>query len=93
MTETVFKTRALIGDTWCGADDGGLLAVSDPATGETIAQVPLMGAAETRRAIAAAEAALPAWRGLTARARADKLHAWHVLLLDHADDLARLMTL
>ncbi|MFC2973126.1 aldehyde dehydrogenase family protein, partial [Azotobacter bryophylli] len=55
--------------------------------------VPKLGAAETRRAIEAAERALPAWRALTAKARSQKLRRWFELMLEHQDDLARLMTL
>jgi len=55
--------------------------------------VPKLGAAETRRAVEAAERALPAWRALTAKARAQKLRRWFELMLEHQDDLARLMTL
>ena len=60
-----------------GASDGGAaFAVDDPATGETIASVPDLGAAETARAIAAAEAAFPAWRARTAKERAAILRNW-----------------
>jgi len=52
------------------ADDGAEFAVEDPATGETIAMVPRMGAAETERALRAAEEALPGWRSLLAKERA-----------------------
>jgi succinate-semialdehyde dehydrogenase/glutarate-semialdehyde dehydrogenase len=51
-----------------------------------------MGAAETRRAIEAADKALPAWRALTAKERAGKLRRWFELMIENQDDLARLMT-
>jgi succinate-semialdehyde dehydrogenase / glutarate-semialdehyde dehydrogenase len=75
------------------SDSGEMFPVENPATGETIAQVPRMGAAETRRAIARAEAALPGWRALLAKDRARILRRWADLMLEHEDELAELMTL
>src|SRR5436309_6290120 len=74
------------------SDSGETFPVDNPATGETIAQLPRMGAAETRRAIARAEAALPAWRSLLARDRARILRRWSDLMLEHEEELAHLMT-
>jgi succinate-semialdehyde dehydrogenase/glutarate-semialdehyde dehydrogenase len=74
------------------SDSGETFPVLDPATGETIAEVPRMGAAETRRAIARAEEALPAWRALLAKDRARILRRWSDLMLEHEDDLAHLLT-
>ncbi len=85
-------TKGFIGGRWEAAADGREFAVNDPASGKCIAMVANMGAVETAKAISAAEAALPAWRALTARDRSQKLKAWCQLILDHADDLARLMT-
>jgi succinate-semialdehyde dehydrogenase/glutarate-semialdehyde dehydrogenase len=67
-------------------------AVTNPATGAIIAHVADLGAAETRCAIAAADAAWPAWRALTAKQRAELLRRWYGLILANADDLALLMT-
>jgi len=69
-----------------------LFDVSAPATGRLVARVPLSGKMETRRAIAAAAAALPAWRGMTAKERGSLLRRWHDLILRNQDDLARIMT-
>ena len=85
-------TKGFIGGQWEAAADGREFAVNDPASGQCIAMVSNMGAPEAARAITAAEAALPSWRALTARDRSQKLKAWCQLILDHADDLARLMT-
>jgi succinate-semialdehyde dehydrogenase/glutarate-semialdehyde dehydrogenase len=74
------------------SDSGETFPVLDPATGETIAEVPRMGAAETRRAIARAEEALPAWRALLAKDRARILRRWSDLMLEHEDELAHLLT-
>jgi len=88
----ILRTANLIDGQWVNADDGATLTVVDPADGRQIATVPRCGAAETQRAIAAADAALPAWRALTARRRAQLLQAWNKLILDHTDDLATLIT-
>ena len=88
----LLRESCYIGGEWVGAGDGAWLAVTDPATGETIAQVPSLGAAETRRAVAAAERAWGPWRALTAVARSELLRRWRELMLAHQEYLARLMT-
>ncbi|SDH93053.1 NADP-dependent succinate-semialdehyde dehydrogenase [Pseudomonas panipatensis] len=90
---SLFRQQAYIDGAWVDADSGKTLAVNNPATGETIGSVPKMGAAETRRAIEAADRALPAWRALTAKERANKLRRWFELMMENQDDLARLMTI
>ena len=90
---TLFRQQAFIAGTWLDADGGQTIKVNNPATGEIIGTVPKMGAAETRRAIEAADRALPAWRALTAKERATKLRRWFDLLMENQDDLGRLMTL
>jgi succinate-semialdehyde dehydrogenase/glutarate-semialdehyde dehydrogenase len=74
------------------ADGGDEFPVDDPATGETIRTLPRMGAAETERALRAAEEALPAWRGRLAKERARILRRWADLMMEHEDALARLLT-
>jgi succinate-semialdehyde dehydrogenase / glutarate-semialdehyde dehydrogenase len=74
------------------SDSGETFPVDNPATGETIAEVPRMGAAETRRAIARAEEALPKWRSMLAKDRARILRRWADLMLEHEEGLARLLT-
>ena len=88
----LLKNLAYVDGTWCRADGNATFPVSNPADGVAFAAVPDMGAAETRRAIAAADAAWPAWRGKTAKERAAILRKWFELMLANADDLARLMT-
>ena len=88
----LFRQQAYIEGTWLDADSGLTIKVNNPATNEIIGTVPKMGAAETRRAIEAAERALPAWRALTAKERAGKLRRWFELMIENQDDLARLMT-
>src|SRR4051794_32709639 len=75
------------------SDSGETFPVDNPATGETIAELPRMGAAETRRAIERAAAALPKWRSLLAKDRARILGRWADLMLEREDELARLLTI
>ena len=89
---SLLRTQALIGGQWQNADDGATLEVRDPSTGEVLAAVPRMGAAETRRAIEAANASWPCWRALPAKARAAVLRKWYELMIENCDDLARIMT-
>ncbi|BCB62453.1 MULTISPECIES: NAD-dependent succinate-semialdehyde dehydrogenase [Halomonadaceae] len=83
---------AYIDGSWVAADSGEQINVTNPATGEPVGDIPRLGRAETERAIEAADAALPAWRALTAQERADLLLKWHDLMLEHKQDLALLMT-
>ena len=89
---SLLQTRCLIGGQWQTADSGQTLAVTNPATGETVAHVPDMGADETRRAIASAEAARADWAARTARQRADILRRWFGLMTEHTDDLAIILS-
>jgi len=89
---SLLRQQAYVNGAWRDADNGATLAVRNPATGEQLGSVPLMGAAETRAAIAAANAAWPAWRKKTAKERAAILRRWNDLILANAEDLAQLMT-
>ena len=89
---SLLRQQAYIDGQWRDADGGATLAVTNPATGEQIGTVPLMGAAETRRAIDAANAAWPAWRKKAAKDRAAILRKWNDLILENTEDLAQLMT-
>src|SRR5690606_4318591 len=89
----LLRQQCHIDGRWTEADDGRHIDVRDPATGAVLARVPLAGAKETERAIAAAERALPEWRARTAADRAKVLRRWFELLMEHQDDLARLLTL
>jgi succinate-semialdehyde dehydrogenase/glutarate-semialdehyde dehydrogenase len=88
----LFETRALVAGIWTAADSGETFAVTDPATGVLLAEVPRCGAAETRRAIEAADAAFRLWRARPAKERAAVLRRWADLMLAHQDDLALLLT-
>jgi succinate-semialdehyde dehydrogenase / glutarate-semialdehyde dehydrogenase len=88
----LFRTRCYINGEWCDADSGKTFPIIDPATGAILAEVPDMGAAETRRAIDAASAALPAWRAKTGKERAAVLRKWFDLMTAAQDDLGAIIT-
>ncbi len=90
--QSLLQHHAYIDGQWVAASDGQTFDVSNPATGEVIAVVASANQADTARAIAAAEAALPAWRDLTAKTRANLLRTWYDLMLAHIDDLATLLS-
>ena len=88
-----FRQQAYLAGAWCDADDGSVVEVFNPSTGERLGSVPAMGSAETRRAIAAAHAALPAWRACSARERATLLRRWFDLCIQHKEALGRILSL
>ena len=89
----LFREQCYVDGRWADADSGAVIEVTNPATGEVLGTIPNMGAAETKRAIAAAEKAWPAWRNLLAKERATILRKWFNLIMENQEDLARLMTL
>ncbi len=86
----LLKTDALINGAWITGSSR--FPVHDPATGQRLADVANLGAVETEQAIAAANAAWPAWRSQTGKQRHAVLLRWFQLLVEHADDLARILT-
>jgi succinate-semialdehyde dehydrogenase / glutarate-semialdehyde dehydrogenase len=88
----LLRERCFVDGGWVGADEGGTLEVTNPATGQVLGSIPNMGAGETRRAIAAAGVALPAWKTRTAKERAVIMRRWFELMIENQDDLATLMT-
>ncbi|HJU47788.1 MAG TPA: aldehyde dehydrogenase family protein, partial [Gaiellaceae bacterium] len=93
VASELLRTQAYVDGAWADADSGETFPVHNPATGEIVAEVPRLGAAETRRGIEAAERALPAWRARTARERARVLRRLADLMLEREDDLAALLVL
>jgi succinate-semialdehyde dehydrogenase/glutarate-semialdehyde dehydrogenase len=88
----LLRQQAFIGGRWCDADDRATFDVTNPATGETLATVPKMGAAETRRAIEAAKNAFANWSRRPAKDRSALLRRWNDLIVENLDDLGKLMT-
>ena len=89
---SLFRQACAVGGKWIEADSGKTLEVRNPATGELVGTVPALGAAETRRAIEAANAALPGWRAMLAKERAAILRRLFELMIANTDDLAMIMT-
>ncbi len=93
MSYTRFlKQQCYIDGKWCDADSGGTLDVNDPGKGTVLGTVPNMGAAETARAIDAAEAALPAWRAMLASERAKIMRRFFDLMMANQDALGELLS-
>jgi succinate-semialdehyde dehydrogenase/glutarate-semialdehyde dehydrogenase len=89
---SLFREQCYVDGAWVDADDRASIEVRDPASNELIGTVPKMGAAETRRAIQAADRAFQSWRNTTAKERAGLLRKWFDLMMASQEDLAILMT-
>jgi succinate-semialdehyde dehydrogenase / glutarate-semialdehyde dehydrogenase len=89
---SLFRQQAFIGGQWQDGATGRTERVINPANGEVIGTIPRLGPADTRRAIEAAERALPEWRARTAKERAQILRKWFDLMMANQEDLAVLMT-
>ncbi|WP_192457020.1 NAD-dependent succinate-semialdehyde dehydrogenase [Musicola keenii] len=90
--KTLFRQQCLINGEWLESESGEHLSVNNPATGAVLGAIPLITAAQTQQAIAAAEQALAAWRQRTGKERAALLQAWARLIRDNQDDLAAILT-
>jgi succinate-semialdehyde dehydrogenase/glutarate-semialdehyde dehydrogenase len=90
--ELIFS-HALIGGERVSAASGATLAVTNPANGALIAEVPDCGAAEASAAVAAASAAFPDWKSRTAKERSAVLKRWHTLMIENQEDLAKLISI
>ena len=89
---SLLRTQAYVDGAWREGGSGARFPVTNPATGEVLAQVADYDAADTRAAIEAAHKALPAWRGKTAKERANLMRRWFELIMANQEDLARIMT-
>jgi succinate-semialdehyde dehydrogenase/glutarate-semialdehyde dehydrogenase len=89
---SLFQQKAYVAGEWIDADDKSTVDVTNPANGQTIGSVPMCGAAETERAIAAADKAQKAWRDVPAKEKAAVLRRLNDLMLANTDDLALIMT-
>ncbi|MGE0095382.1 MAG: NADP-dependent succinate-semialdehyde dehydrogenase [Alphaproteobacteria bacterium] len=88
----LLRQKCYIDGAWVDADNGQTIKVTNPVDSAAIGTVPRAGTAETRRAIEAANAAYPAWRAKTAKERATILRKWFELMIQHKEDLAKIMT-
>ncbi|MDX5435646.1 MAG: aldehyde dehydrogenase family protein, partial [Pontibacter sp.] len=84
---------AYVNGAWVKALSGKTFEITNPATGELITAVPDLGVEDVRRAIDAADAAWPSYRDLTAKERSALLRRWFNLIMEHKEELARIMTI
>src|SRR5581483_5839747 len=89
----LLKEFAYVDGAWRASSSGRVIAVTDPATGDWIGQIPALTAAESMEAIEAAARAFPAWAALLPQERSKLLRRWYDTMLAHREDLAVLMTL
>ncbi|WP_414473098.1 NAD-dependent succinate-semialdehyde dehydrogenase [Microvirga sp. M2] len=89
----LLREMAYLDGRWTAADEDARFAVADPATGLTVAHVSRLGAEAAGQAVDAAARALPAWKAALPQERAQRLRAWHALMLENREDLALIMTL
>ncbi|MBN9672274.1 NAD-dependent succinate-semialdehyde dehydrogenase [Roseibium aggregatum] len=92
LSSELMREAALVGGDWIPAGEGAI-PVTNPATGEIIGHVPYLGATETKAAIAAAATAQKDWAARSAKERALVLRRWYDLMIEHADELARILTM
>ncbi|GGC04753.1 NAD-dependent succinate-semialdehyde dehydrogenase [Marinobacterium zhoushanense] len=92
MQSTIIRTQAYVDGQWVSAASGKTLAVTNPATGEHLADVPDMSAEEAAAAVEAADRAFDSWKKTTAKSRAQLLRRWYELIMDNQEALAQLMT-
>ncbi|MFT6319303.1 MAG: succinate-semialdehyde dehydrogenase/glutarate-semialdehyde dehydrogenase [Granulosicoccus sp.] len=90
--KSLLRNKTFLNGKWVDANDGKTFPVTNPFDGSLINEVPDMGAAETKAAIAAAAKAFPMWRDKTAGERANILKKWYTLQMESLDDLAILLT-
>ncbi len=91
--DRLFRRQCYVDGRWIDAESGSVDSIRNPANGRVIGTVPVLGASEARRAIAAAESALDGWRALSARERSTLLRRWFELCVQNQEDLAAILTL
>lgn len=90
--QSLLKDKCLIDGKWQAAEDNAKIAVTNPADGEIVGHVPSLTAKQIEGAINASEKAFKSWRALPAAKRSALLRKWFDLMIEHADDLAMIMT-
>lgn len=88
----LFRQQAYVNGQWVDAESPTRTTVTNPATGEKLGEIPCLGEAETRQAIADADTAWKGWKALTAKERCAYLRRWFNLIQDNAEDIAQIMT-
>lgn len=90
---SLLKSLCYVDGRWVHSEDGASVVVTNPATGDEIGHVPLLGQTQIRAAVDAAARAFDGWRATPLAAREHMLREWARLITTHAGDLARIMTL
>ena len=90
---TLFRQQCHVAGQWIDSTDGNSIPVSNPADGKVLGSVPKLTAADVRKAIEAANSALPAWREKSGKERAGLIRRWYELCMAHQEDLATILTL
>lgn len=88
----LLKGQSFINGEWVDADSGETIEVHNPATGELVGSVAKCGTFETRRAIEVAQKAMIEWRAKSAKERSSLLRNWFNLMMEHQEDLAKILT-
>ncbi|WP_072281414.1 NAD-dependent succinate-semialdehyde dehydrogenase [Rappaport israeli] len=88
----LLRQQAYLNGQWVSAKSQQTLAVTNPATGETLAHVPNLSAEEAQQAVHEAHQAQHHWAKLSAQTRCDHLLNWYNLILKHKDDLAQILS-
>src|SRR3954452_615475 len=91
--EGLLRDSAYVDGSWVADGDSGRFAVDNPSTGETVADLPSLSRAQAADAVTAAHRAWPGWRARSAKDRAGVLRRWFDLVVEHTEDLARMITL
>lgn len=89
----LLRTQSYVDGKWIDAISGDTVSVINPANGEHIADVPQMGRLDAENAVQAATDALQSWRITPAKKRSQLLRRWFDLMMEHQEDLAKILTL
>ncbi len=90
--KSLLREKCYVNGVWSDADSGESYEIMNPASNKVLARVPNFGALETKKAIKAAESALPGWRNKTAKERSNLLRNWYNLMMEAQEDLAQILT-
>ena len=91
--KSLFKEKCFVNGLWTDSKSGKTIEVNNPATMEIVGKVPNFTAEETKSAIDHADKAFQSWKNTTAKERSIILKKWSDLIIEHVDDLAKIMTI
>lgn len=88
---SLFRQQCYIDGTWTDASNGQAIEVTNPMDSSLLGTVPSLTQTDVKTAIDAANRALPAWRAMSGKQRAQLIRNWYDLCMAHQEDLARLL--